>query len=236
MPKNKLVKTSNSWRFKGNELEYVKEVLNSGFGSSTSGNMNQRLEEAFAKRFGVVVTGTQNGIVRLACRRISQMAIVEARRFLGQPISLDLVTENEFELLLQQLYEGGVSDAVRIADDIEEDLDLQSIARQLPEPADLFESEDDAPIIRLINGLLTEAIKKNASDIHIEPFERDLRVRFRIDGTLCEVLRPAKVLAPLLVSRIKVLLQVFGAQVYFSCLVFCSLWKEIHGIADVYLF
>jgi general secretion pathway protein E len=69
----------------------------------------------------------------------------------------------------------------------------------------LLESEDDAPIIRLINALLTEAVKENASDIHIEPFENRLVVRFRVDGVLREVLEPQRVLAPLLVSRIKVM-------------------------------
>ena len=75
----------------------------------------------------------------------------------------------------------------------------------LPEPEDLLESEDDAPIIRLINALLTEAIKINASDIHIEPYEHRLVVRFRVDGVLREVLEPARALSPILVSRVKVM-------------------------------
>ena len=78
-------------------------------------------------------------------------------------------------------------------------------ASPLPEPEDLLESEDDAPIIRLINAVLTQAVKENASDIHIEPFENRLVVRFRVDGVLREVLQPQRVLAPLLVSRIKVM-------------------------------
>jgi general secretion pathway protein E len=79
------------------------------------------------------------------------------------------------------------------------------VAQELSEPEDLLESEDDAPIIRLINALLTQAIKENASDIHIEPFEAKLVVRFRVDGVLREVLAPRRVLAPLIVSRIKVM-------------------------------
>jgi len=89
--------------------------------------------------------------------------------------------------------------------DLGDDLDLAHIAQELPEAEDLLESEDDAPIIRLINALLTEAIKENASDIHIEPFENRLVVRFRVDGVLREVLSPKRVLAPLVVSRIKVM-------------------------------
>jgi general secretion pathway protein E len=89
--------------------------------------------------------------------------------------------------------------------DLGDEDDLSSIAQQLGEPEDLMDSEDDAPIIRLINALFTEAVKMNASDIHIEPFESRLRVRFRIDGVLREVLQPKRALAPLLVSRIKVM-------------------------------
>ena len=77
--------------------------------------------------------------------------------------------------------------------------------RRLPEPSDLLESDDDAPIIRFINAVLTEAVKDNASDVHIEPYENRLGVRFRIDGVLQEVLQTRRALAPLVVSRIKVM-------------------------------
>ncbi len=75
----------------------------------------------------------------------------------------------------------------------------------LPEQADLLDSEDDAPIIRLINAVLTQAVKENASDIHVEPFENRLVVRFRVDGVLREVLQSRRAVAPLVVSRIKVM-------------------------------
>src|SRR5690625_5642793 len=84
-------------------------------------------------------------------------------------------------------------------------MDLASLAEALPETSDLLEQEDDAPIIRLINALLQEAIREDASDIHIETFERRLLVRMRVDGVLREVLAPRRELAPLLVSRIKVM-------------------------------
>src|SRR5665811_1895456 len=113
---------------------------------------------------------------------IRDRVLAELRRFLGQPFELVQVGEDQFDLLLHTVYEGGVEDMElngELEDEFEDDLDLNSIARQLAEPEDLLESQDDAPIIRLINGLLTEAIKENASDIHIEPFEKRLRVRFR---------------------------------------------------------
>ena len=83
--------------------------------------------------------------------------------------------------------------------------DLLAVAQDLPEPSDLLESDDDAPIIRLINAVLTQAVKENASDIHVEPFENRLVVRFRVDGVLREVLQTKRAVAPLVVSRIKVM-------------------------------
>ncbi|MEZ8709327.1 type II secretion system ATPase GspE, partial [Vibrio alginolyticus] len=80
-----------------------------------------------------------------------------------------------------------------------------SLAEELPQDEDLLESEDDAPIIKLINAMLGEAIKEGASDIHIETFEKSLCIRFRVDGVLRDVLAPSRKLAPLLVSRVKVM-------------------------------
>ena len=82
-------------------------------------------------------------------------------------------------------------------------MNLDDVARELSEPEDLLESDDDAPIIRLINALITEAIKENASDIHVEPFESRLSIRFRVDGVLREVLEPPRQISSLLCSRIK---------------------------------
>ena len=75
----------------------------------------------------------------------------------------------------------------------------------LPTQGDLLDQDDDAPIIRLINSLLAEAVKVGASDIHVETYETRLIVRFRVDGVLREVVAPQRAIAPLLVSRIKVM-------------------------------
>ena len=88
---------------------------------------------------------------------------------------------------------------------LDDETDLFAVAQQLPEPSDLIDSDDEAPIIRLINALLTQAVKDNASDIHIEPFENRMTVRFRIDGVLREVLQSKRAVAPIVVSRIKVM-------------------------------
>jgi general secretion pathway protein E len=94
---------------------------------------------------------------------------------------------------------------MQMVGDLDDQTDLLQVAQDLPEPSDLLESDDDAPIIRFINAVLTEAVKENASDVHIEPYENRLGVRFRIDGVLQEVLQTRRALAPLVVSRIKVM-------------------------------
>ena len=160
----------------------------------------------FAKRHGVLVAGEEDGkVLVMHTANIEPVAIVELRRLMGQPLKLKLVDDEQFNGLLAATYEQDSNEAMLMMGDLGEGMDLMHIAEHLPEPEDLLESEDDAPIIRLINALLTEAVKENASDIHIEPFENRLVVRFRCDGVLREVLEPQRVLAPLLVSRIKVM-------------------------------
>ncbi|MEN8206007.1 MAG: type II secretion system ATPase GspE [Pseudomonadota bacterium] len=160
----------------------------------------------FAKRHGVLVAGEEDGrVVVIHTPNIDPVAVVELRRLMGQPLKLQLVDQEQFDSQLAVTYEQDSNEAMLMMGDIGDDMDLMHIAEHLPEPEDLLESEDDAPIIRLINALLTEAVKENASDIHIEPFENRLVVRFRVDGVLREVLEPQRVLAPLLVSRIKVM-------------------------------
>ena len=166
----------------------------------------RRLPFTFARRHGVLAMGVEDGRARVMCRpAVSAFTLAELRRHLGVPLRLHTVSADEFEALLQKQYEHGSGEAMQMMEDIGDDMDLFRVAQQLQEPEDLLESEDDAPIIRLINALFTEAIKENASDIHIEPFESRLVVRFRVDGILREVIEPRRALAPLLVSRIKVM-------------------------------
>jgi general secretion pathway protein E len=165
-----------------------------------------RLSYAFAKRHGVLATEISEGHVSVALRPgASYRSLTELRRYLAMPLRPEPVSGEAFDSLLQKFYEGESNGAALLMEDLGEELDLNQIALQLPEPEDLLESADDAPIIRLINALLTEAIKENASDIHIEAFENRLQVRFRIDGVLREALQPPRALGPLLVSRVKVM-------------------------------
>ncbi|HAO34080.1 MAG TPA: type II secretion system ATPase GspE [Candidatus Competibacter sp.] len=164
------------------------------------------LPYAFAKRHGVLVVDEEDGKVTVAYRPgISAQSLTELRRFLNIPLRPVMVAADHFERMLQDSYEGDSDGAARMMEDLGEEIDLDQISLNLPEPEDLLESADDAPIIRLINALLTGAIKENASDIHIESFENRLMIRFRVDGVLREALQPPRALGPLLVSRVKVM-------------------------------
>ncbi|MFK8054050.1 MAG: type II secretion system ATPase GspE [Woeseiaceae bacterium] len=166
-----------------------------------------QLPFSFAKRHGLLVRestdDTQAVLLYRAGAALS--SISEAQRVLGKALPLEQVTAEQFDRDLQLAFERGSGPAMQMISGLDEDTDLFRVASELPEQSDLLESDDEAPIIRLINALLTEAIKENASDIHIEPFEKKLVVRMRIDGMLREVLETGRGVAPLLTSRIKVM-------------------------------
>ena len=158
----------------------------------------------FAKRHGILIRGFVDGRADTVHRPgISMQAVAETRRYAGSPLDLSCVDEVTFDSMLQTAYESGA--AQQMVEGFDDETDLFEVAQALPEPSDLLESDDDAPIIRLINAVLTQAVKENASDIHIEPYENRLVVRFRIDGVLREVLKSRRAVAPLVVSRIKVM-------------------------------
>lgn len=166
---------------------------------------NQRLPFGFAKRYGIVLVPKSQPVTLAFTRDVKPQALLEARRILGGEVNYQTVERAEFDQLVAEAYENDSSEAMQMVEGLGDDMDLASLADSVPETEDLLEQEDDAPIIRLINALLTEAVKQNASDIHIETFEKRLIVRFRTDGILREVVQPKRALAPLLVSRIKVM-------------------------------
>lgn len=129
----------------------------------------------------------------------------EIRRVFGQSFNLEQVASDKFETLLTTFYQRDSSEAKQLMEDLGNESDLFALAEDLPDTEDLLDSEDDAPIIKLINAMLGEAIKEGASDIHIETFENQLVVRFRVDGVLREILKPNRKMSSMLVSRIKVM-------------------------------
>src|SRR5690625_4704406 len=161
----------------------------------------------FARKRGVAVAGRDSeGRLKLLVREpLDMSALQEVRRHVRGPAAIERLPASEYEKQVARLYEAGDEAALDAAENLGEELDLARLAEDLPEPADLLESEDDAPIIRLINGVLTQGVREGASDIHLEPFEERLSIRFRVDGVLREVMSPARGLAGLIVSRIKVM-------------------------------
>ena len=109
-------------------------------------------------------------------------------------------------------YAGGESSAAAVIGEVESGVDLSRMMQELPAVEDLLEAADDAPIIRMLNALLTQAAKDGASDIHIEPYERSSAVRFRVDGTLREVVQPNKALHAALISRLKIMAELDIAE------------------------
>ncbi|MEY2800571.1 MAG: putative ral secretion pathway protein (Type traffic warden ATPase), component of type [Pseudomonadota bacterium] len=109
-------------------------------------------------------------------------------------------------------YAQGESSAATVVSEVQNDADLSRIMQELPAVEDLLETSDDAPIIRMLNALLTQAARDGASDIHIEPYERHSSVRFRVDGTLREVVQPNRALHAALISRLKIMAELDIAE------------------------
>ncbi len=109
-------------------------------------------------------------------------------------------------------YAQGESSAATVVSEVQNDADLSRMMQELPAVEDLLETSDDAPIIRMLNALLTQAARDGASDIHIEPYERHSSVRFRVDGTLREVVQPNRALHAALISRLKIMAELDIAE------------------------
>ena len=158
---------------------------------------------SFAKQHRLLFDETEQGLVLCAYTRPAIPVLAEIQRGLGS-FDIRIEPKSLIENAIQQTYE--TSSAANL-DQFEgaEDESLDAIAMDLHEPADLLDSDDEAPVIRMLNALIAQAILDKASDIHIESYENRLRIRFRVDGNLKQVLEPSPRIAPLLVSRIKVM-------------------------------
>lgn len=165
-----------------------------------------RIPYHFAKAKGVVCLGIEDQVARIVVRDdASPLTLSEVRRVFALPLRTQMVGTEAFDAYLAQVYSRSDQQAAAVIEDVEQDYDLSRLAQEVPEVEDLLESEDDAPIIKLINAILTQALREQASDVHIEPFETRSVVRFRIDGRMKDVIEPRRALHAALVSRIKVM-------------------------------
>ncbi|WP_294058394.1 type II secretion system ATPase GspE [Sphingomonas sp.] len=159
------------------------------------------LPYAFARRQGVLLRAADGAIECVHRTDAPLDALMEVQR-VAPGARLVRVSDTDFDAALSAAYSGSAGAA---ADLDLGDMDLAALADSVASVDDLLDSRDDSPVIRLINALLLEAIREGASDVHVETQEKRLVVRFRIDGVLRDVLEPRRELAPLLVSRIKVM-------------------------------
>ncbi len=176
---------------------------------------NRLLPFAFARDFSILANrrdDLEGAPVELkVSKETKQAAILEAGRRFGR---VQLVVSSHEDLLqeIARAYAGSGGDAADVVGEVESDMDLAKLMQDMPAIEDLLESADDAPVIRMINALLTQALREGASDIHIEPFEQISVVRFRVDGALRDVIRPKKAIHASLVSRIKIMAQLDIAE------------------------
>ena len=126
--------------------------------------------------------------------------------------SLQLLDPAALAQRISAAYAQGESSAATVVSEVQNDADLSRMMQELPAVEDLLETSDDAPIIRMLNALLTQAARDGASDIHIEPYERHSSVRFRVDGTLREVVQPNRALHAALISRLKIMAELDIAE------------------------
>ena len=172
-----------------------------------------RISYVFAKNNGVVVTSLDGDLAEVAVRSDANAgALAELRRALGVPVRARRIGTEQFDELIAAAYNGADAGAAALAGDLAQDLDLSRLLQEIPRIEDLLESQDDAPVIRLINALFTQALRQGASDIHIEPFETRSVVRLRIDGTLRDLIEPARALHGAIVSRVKIMAQLDIAE------------------------
>ena len=172
------------------------------------------LPYAFARDFALLAQrddAIDEVVDVIVCKSTAPAAIAEVSRRFGR-IRLRALPDVELEALISQAYAGAGGDAAQVIDEYEADTDLARLLQDMPAVEDLLEAADDAPVIRMINALLTQALREGASDIHIEPFEQISVVRFRIDGTLRDVVRPRKGIHASLISRIKIMAQLDIAE------------------------
>ncbi|MFP5296176.1 MAG: type II secretion system protein GspE, partial [Alphaproteobacteria bacterium] len=147
--------------------------------------VNPTLPYGFAKRHGVVLLDAGEVAVVGLREGADPLALVEARRALGRPLRVERLPQAAFDRELSRAY---ADDSVGAAADDGLDMPsgLDSLIDAMPAAEDLLDSADDAPVVRLINGVIAEAVRIGASDIHLEPFESALTVRMRVDGVLRE--------------------------------------------------
>ena len=163
------------------------------------------LSYKYCKENQILLEKDQNHLL-IKCTDDTKVPVISyLQKHFKMPINLSKISQHEFNRALAESFSNNASASKDLIENIDESIDLDSLISNLPKTEDLLDDSNDAPVIRLINAILSEAIKDGASDIHIEPYEENLSIRFRVDGILKEKLNPSSRIAPLLNARIKVM-------------------------------
>jgi len=163
---------------------------------------------AFCRRYRVLPLRYEEGAILTASTDpLETVALDDLRLLLGKPIKPILTTSVALLACLNRAYDeiANPAGAEQVMEDIAANQSLDQLAHELDEPQDLLDATDEAPIIRLVNSVLFQAVRQRASDIHFESFERGLVVRYRIDGVLYPVLTPPKHLQASIIARLKIM-------------------------------
>ena len=179
--------------------------------------MRYPLPYAFARDHGLLLEDDGQQLTLWLSPDSQRQALSEVgRQYAGSAMNWLPVDAEGLRQRIQQAYSGSTSgpgsSAADVVSEVESEADLSRMMQELPAVEDLLEASDDAPIIRMLNALLTQATRDGASDIHIEPYERHSSVRFRIDGALREVVQPNRALHAALISRLKIMAELDIAE------------------------
>jgi general secretion pathway protein E len=169
----------------------------------------QKVPISFARRYRLLPVRVEDGRVLVATPDpLETAALDDLRLLLGQAVTPAVTPPATLVACLNQVYDqatAGPTTAEQVIEDLAASDNLERLAHELDEPADLLDATDEAPIIRLVNSVLFQAVKQRASDIHFESYEKGLVVRYRIDGVLYPVLTPPKRLQASIIARLKIM-------------------------------
>jgi general secretion pathway protein E len=183
------------------DLPYVERIDP----EAVPGDLAAKVPIHFAKAARVLPLGRAGDAVRVAVADpLDTSAQDSVSMLLGAPVAPEVAAPQTVLDAINAVYDRAADEHDKLMEDLETE-DLESVAHELEEPADLLDADDEAPIIRLVNSLMFRAVKERASDIHINPEEKDISVRYRIDGVLREVIRPPKRFQASIASRIKIM-------------------------------
>ncbi len=175
-------------------------------GTKLRADLAARVPYAFARAHGVLAFEEDgDGVVVLTRPDATLAGIAELKRVLQRPLVTRVVDPERFAAELARAYNAANADVASFGEDLGRETDLARLMQDLPEADDLLDSDAQAPVIRMINALLLQALRERASDVHFEPYESRSVVRFRVDGVLRDVIQPPRALHGALVSRVKIM-------------------------------